>query len=254
MRLRKESLFLLLDTSPSIAYIVNRQERKFLFRNTSNRKSKKRLRKEFFSYLPPIFLDKPLLHSVFIRYIFEISNMYQQIFELHTDILKALAHPKRLEIIHLLRDHSLSVSQIQEMLDLPQANLSQHLQILRENQIVITTKKGKQIFYRVAHPNFIKACDLIREILFDRHQTDTKLNRDLRSDISNLLPIGIDPICGMKLTPATAAFTHTTGGTTHYFCASGCLEKYKSTRHCEEQSDAAISASEIASARVRDSQ
>lgn len=153
--------------------------------------------------------------------------MYQQIFELHADVLKALSHPKRLEIVHLLRDQALSVSEIQEMLDLPQANLSQHLQILRENKIVATSKKGKQIFYRVAHSNYIKACDLIREVLFERHQTDTKLNRDLRSDISNLLPIGIDPICGMKLTPSTAAFTYAENGTTHYFCASGCLEKYK---------------------------
>lgn len=144
------------------------------------------------------------------------SNMYQHIFNLHTDILKALSHPKRLEIIHLLRDHSLSVGEIQEMLDLPQANLSQHLQVLRENKIVNTTKKGKQIFYRAAHPNFIKACDLIREVL------------QQKQCLSDLLPIGIDPICGMRLTPATAAFTHTADGQLHYFCASGCLEKYKS--------------------------
>ena len=153
--------------------------------------------------------------------------MYQQIFELHTDILKALSHPKRLEIIHLLRDQSLSVGQIQEMLDLPQANLSQHLQVLRENKIVTCRKDGKQIFYRVADPKLLQACDLIREVLLERHRKDSKLCRDLQVDISALLPIGIDPICGMKLTPATAAFTLTDSGSTHYFCASGCLEKYK---------------------------
>lgn len=141
--------------------------------------------------------------------------MYQQIFELHSDILKALAHPKRLEIIHLLRDQSLSVSQIQAMLDLPQANLSQHLQILREHQIVSTNKKGKQIFYQVTHSNFIKACDLIREVL----------SQEL--PLSDLLPIGIDPVCGMKLTPQTAAFTFQKDNQHYYFCASGCLEKYK---------------------------
>ncbi len=137
--------------------------------------------------------------------------MYQQIFELHADIFKALAHPKRLEIIHLLRDHSLSVSQIQEMLDLSQANLSQHLQILRKNKIVKATKKGKQIFYHVSDPRFLKACDLIREVLSQK------------LPLSDLLPIGIDPICGMRLTPSTAAFSYAD----HYFCASGCLEKFK---------------------------
>jgi ArsR family transcriptional regulator len=141
--------------------------------------------------------------------------MYQQIFNLHADVLKALSHPKRLEIIHLLRDQSLSVSDIQQMLDLPQANLSQHLQVLRDQKIVNCEKKGKQIFYKVSHPNYLKACDLIREVL---HQ---------KNHLSDLLPIGIDPICGMKLTPSTAAFAHTNNGQLHYFCASGCLEKYK---------------------------
>lgn len=143
--------------------------------------------------------------------------MYQQIFELHTDILKTLSHPKRLEIVHLLRDQSLSVTNIQEMLDLPQANLSQHLQVLRENKIVTCEKKGKQIFYSVSHPNFTKACDLIREVIFP----------DQKIKLADLLPIGIDPICGMKLTPTTAAFTHSYNDSIHYFCASGCLEKYK---------------------------
>lgn len=149
--------------------------------------------------------------------------MYHQIFELHTNILKALSHPKRLEIIHLLRDQSLSVGEIQDMLNLPQANLSQHLQILRENNIVTCTKKGKQIFYQVAHVNFIKACDLIREVL------------NQKDHLSDLLPIGIDPICGMKLTPQTTAFVLAEGNITHYFCASGCLEKYKNGKNVNVQ-------------------
>ena len=53
--------------------------------------------------------------------------MYHQIFAYHTKLLKAMSHPKRLEIIHLLRDQALTVSEIQSMLDLPQpilANIS----------------------------------------------------------------------------------------------------------------------------------
>ncbi|PIP85516.1 hypothetical protein COT86_01805 [Candidatus Collierbacteria bacterium CG10_big_fil_rev_8_21_14_0_10_43_36] len=188
------------------------------------------------------------------KYIFKKSNMYQQIFELHTDILKALSHPKRLEIVHLLRNHSLSVSEIQEMLDLPQANLSQHLQVLRENQIVACLKKGKQIFYRVTNPKLLQACDLIREVLFEQYQDNSHFNQELRTNISDLLPIGIDPVCGMKLTSTTTAFTFYDNGTNYYFCASGCLEKYKVTRHCEERSDEAIPAAEIASLAIGRSQ
>ena len=61
--------------------------------------------------------------------------MYEEVFKLHAQLLKSIAHPRRLEIIHLLRDQSLLVSQIVEMLDLPQANISQHLQILRNAEV-----------------------------------------------------------------------------------------------------------------------
>lgn len=152
--------------------------------------------------------------------------MYQQVFKLHSNTLKALSHPKRLEIIHLLRDQSLTVTAIQSMLDLPQANLSQHLQVLRQHHIVTCSKKGKQIYYQVAHPNFTKACDLIREVLLENHKR-SKLCQELEHNLSDLLPIGIDPVCGMKLTPKTAAFVEKINGTPHYFCASGCYEKFK---------------------------
>jgi ArsR family transcriptional regulator, virulence genes transcriptional regulator len=152
--------------------------------------------------------------------------MYQQVFKLHTDFLKALAHPKRLEIIHLLRDRSLSVSAIQKMLDLPQANLSQHLQILREHGIVGFQKKGKQIFYQVTDPKIIIACDLLREVLV-KQLTDTKLKKALTDSLTDIIPSYIDPVCGMKLSRKTAAFSLADKQGTHYFCASGCLKSYK---------------------------
>lgn len=141
--------------------------------------------------------------------------MYSKVFNDHAELLKAMAHPKRLEIIHLLRNQSLSVSDIQAMLDLTQANLSQHLQILREANVVSTKKMGKQVFYKLSHRNFIKASDLLRQILLP----DTQNQK-----MSDLLPIGVDPVCNMKLTPQSVAFTHNHNGKTYYFCASKCLK------------------------------
>ncbi len=152
--------------------------------------------------------------------------MYQEVFELHAEILKALAHPKRLEIIHLLRDRSLTVSQIQAMLDLPQANLSQHLTILRHNQVVTTKKKGKQIFYKLSHQNFIKASDLLRCVLLEKYKDD-KLAANLNMKMVDLLPSERDPVCGMYLSPSTAAFAYDHAGHDYYFCAAGCYRKFK---------------------------
>lgn len=155
--------------------------------------------------------------------------MYKQVFKLHTDFLKALAHPKRLEIIHLIRDHSLSVSDIQKMLDLPQANLSQHLQILREHGVVTSNKKGKQIFYKITDPKIIIACDLLREVLVSQHG-NSKIKKDLQDSLSDIIPTFIDPICGMKLCKKTAAISLNTNDGTKYFCASGCFKKYKAIK------------------------
>lgn len=151
--------------------------------------------------------------------------MYYEVFELHAKLLKALSHPKRLEIIQLLREQELAVSQIQEMLDLPQGNLSQHLQILRSAGVVKTKRKGKQIYYSIAHKNFVKASDLFREILIEK-------NRDLVSDVvsksmMDLVPLTSDPVCKMRLSPQTSSFSHKYKGSEHFFCGSGCFEKFK---------------------------
>ena len=151
--------------------------------------------------------------------------MYQQVFKLHSNLLKALANPKRLEIIHLLRDQQLSVTQIQDMLDLPQANLSQHLMILRDHGVVKTRRQGKQIYYQLTSKKFIKASDLLRSILIKKFKNDS-LADDLTQKMSDLVPLTHDLVCQMRVSPKTAA-AHKYQGDTYYFCASGCQKRFK---------------------------
>jgi ArsR family transcriptional regulator, virulence genes transcriptional regulator len=153
-------------------------------------------------------------------------SSYLRLFQSHADLLKALAHPRRLEIVHLLRDQELPVTDIHTMLDLPQANISQHLMNLREAEIVQTRRDGKQIFYRLADPKIVEACDLIREYLIDLNH-DSELADHLSLSMKELAPIVTDPICKMRLSPKTAAYHFHHQGEDHYFCASGCLQKFK---------------------------
>jgi len=164
--------------------------------------------------------------------------MYQQLFSLHAQFLKALSHPRRLEIIHLLRDGSLCVSDIYRMLDLPQANISQHLMILRQAGIVTTRRQGKQVVYKLSHPNIIKASDLVRETLIDQHQHNQTLQSQLHLSMKELVPLVHDPVCHMRLSPRTASFTHTHQDHPYYFCASGCLAAFQKnpTRYLSQNS------------------
>ena len=152
--------------------------------------------------------------------------MYSEIFDLHANLLKALAHPKRLEIIHLLRDQILSVSDIHTMLDLPQANISQHLMILRDAKIVKTERDGKQIYYSLMSSEIIQASDLLRSFLIDNSQ-DSDLADGLTMKMKDLVPLVHDPVCQMRISPKTAGFSNAFNGKDYYFCASGCMKLFK---------------------------
>lgn len=151
--------------------------------------------------------------------------MYSQVFELHAELLKALAHPRRLEIIQLLRDQELSVTDIYEMLDLPQANISQHLMVLRDAGVVATQRDGKQIIYSLAHPKIVEASDALREVLIDQHK-GSEFEDTLTLSMKDLLPIVHDPVCQMRISPRTASDRVEYQGRQYYFCASGCSKKF----------------------------
>lgn len=148
--------------------------------------------------------------------------MYQDVFQLHEKLYKALANQKRVEIIHLLREQEMSVSNMQKMLGLPQANLSQHLGILREHGLVRSRRHGKAIHYKLAHTNLIRASDLIREMLIDQNRGDPALKEELQLGMKDFVPVAVDPVCGMRVSPKTAAAAVKTKKGTFYFCALGC--------------------------------
>jgi len=144
-------------------------------------------------------------------------------FQLHSRLLKALANPKRLEIVQLLRNDCLTVGEIERMTGLNQADISQNLQILRQENLVVAKREGKEISYCLAHPNIIKAFDAIHAILVDRKKIKPGHNKRSRVPI----PTIIDPVCGMRVLPQQAAFLHRYKRTTYYFCASGCQKNFK---------------------------
>jgi DNA-binding transcriptional ArsR family regulator len=84
------------------------------------------------------------------------------------DFFQALAHPTRIAILELLRDGELSAGKLIEKLVLEQANVSQHLAILRAKQLVTTRRAGNQVFYSVRDPIIIEVLNLMR-IYFHSH-------------------------------------------------------------------------------------
>ena len=90
------------------------------------------------------------------------------IYELQAEISKTLAHPLRLAILHCLKGGEKTVNELAQTLGASQSNVSQHLAILRQRQIVKTRKDGANIYYRVASPKISQACAIVREVLLEQ--------------------------------------------------------------------------------------
>ncbi len=105
------------------------------------------------------------------------------VFEMQAEICKTLANPTRLRILHVLRVGEKSVGELAELLGLRQANLSQHLSIMRQAQILKTRKQGSNIYYSVAYPKINMACDLVRELLIESIGRRQELTKNLAAQL-----------------------------------------------------------------------
>ena len=88
--------------------------------------------------------------------------MQDELRRFKADIFQALAHPTRIAILESLRDGELPAGALMEKLGIEQANISQHLAVLRSKQIVVNRRSGNQVFYAVRDPIIVKVLDLMR--------------------------------------------------------------------------------------------
>ena len=107
------------------------------------------------------------------------KKMEEKIFEMHAEVCKSMANPVRLKIMSLLREGEKSVEELRKQLELPKANLSQHLGVLRQRGIVSSRRAGLSVYCKVTNPKMIKACDILREVLFELMQESEKLARGM---------------------------------------------------------------------------
>ncbi len=101
--------------------------------------------------------------------------MEDQIYSYHAEMCKVFSHPKRLELINILRDKEMSVGELSERLGLALGNLSQHLAMMRGRHILTSKKEGNVVYYRITNPRILEVFDLLRETLFEQIRQDAAL-------------------------------------------------------------------------------
>jgi ArsR family transcriptional regulator, virulence genes transcriptional regulator len=97
------------------------------------------------------------------------------VFARQAQICKALSDPKRIMIIHALRGGERTVSDLAGELGLAQANLSQHLALLRDRGLVVAQRRGNNVYYSLTSPRIVEACDLVRQVLVEQLEQGTRM-------------------------------------------------------------------------------
>ena len=89
--------------------------------------------------------------------------MGDQKIEILSKKMKALANEKRLKILYQIENKEMSVGDIEKKVDLSQSALSQHLAVLREENIVKTRRDAQVIYYGVEDDKIKQILTMLKE-------------------------------------------------------------------------------------------
>jgi DNA-binding transcriptional ArsR family regulator len=84
---------------------------------------------------------------------------------LQAEILKTLASPRRIEILHALATGPMEVGRLATSLGASQPNVSQHLSVLRAAGIVEAEREGREVRYSLADRDVMVACGVMQGVL-----------------------------------------------------------------------------------------
>lgn len=90
-----------------------------------------------------------------------------ELFKLKAELCKTFADAKRLAIIDELRSGEKLVGELAQALGIAPAVASRHLALLRNRGVVRPRREGTNVYYRLADPTIVEACDLIHQVLLN---------------------------------------------------------------------------------------
>jgi len=99
-----------------------------------------------------------------------MSQIRDELYQLHASVCKGFADPKRLILINALRDGERSVTELCEVTGISQTNASQHLAILKSKGLVTSRRDGQRVFYAVTSPKINEALDLLLSVMSEQIQ------------------------------------------------------------------------------------
>ena len=99
----------------------------------------------------------------------------KQVLRLQAEICKTLSNPRRLEILHELREGEKTVGELCVATGMRQASVSQQLGLMRHRKLVTERRSGNSVLYRIVDKRITRACDIMRDVLIRQANEDSKL-------------------------------------------------------------------------------
>jgi rhodanese-related sulfurtransferase len=116
------------------------------------------------------------------------------LYEQFARIGKAVAHPKRIELLDLLCQGERSVEVLADAAAMTVVNTSAHLRVLRESRLVATRKEGTRVFYRLADDAVCEFFFSLRDLAGDRYAEVDRIVRDFFDARDELEPVNRDEL------------------------------------------------------------
>jgi rhodanese-related sulfurtransferase len=102
---------------------------------------------------------------------------------------KAVAHPKRIELLDLLCQGERSVEVLAQAAALSVTNASAHLKVLREARLVETRKEGTRVYYRLGSESVCELYFSVRDVAAERFAEVEMMVRDYFEARDQLEPV-----------------------------------------------------------------
>ncbi len=97
----------------------------------------------------------------------QIHSLKLEISQLQADMCSAFTDPTRILILYVLHEKPCNVTELANLLGIPQPTASRHLKVLRDHGLVHTSRSGVTITYSLVDDRLIQSLDILRVVLHD---------------------------------------------------------------------------------------
>lgn len=106
-------------------------------------------------------------------------NLREEVIQLHAHVCSGLADTNRILLLYTLFEKPRNVTELADLLGVPQPTVSRHLKILRERGMVTAHRDGQAVIYQVSDPRIIQALDLLRSVMTSNLRSQAALADNL---------------------------------------------------------------------------